>query len=170
VIRVRKLLATDDRTRFRSGNPDLDRFFHRYAAQNQFKHYVGTTYVAHEDHGAILGFVTVTPSAIEFADLPPALGLRLPRYPLPVLRIARLAVGATAQGQGVGSALRRFAFKLALSLRDDLGCVGVVVDAKADARSFYEKLGFEPLQVDEGLLGDRPVPTPYVLPRAKVAV
>jgi GNAT superfamily N-acetyltransferase len=170
VIQVRKLLATDDRTCFRSGDPDLDRFFHRYAAQNQFKHYIGTTYVAHDDQGAILGFVTVTASAIEVADLPPALGLRLPRYPLPVLRIARLAVGDTAQGQGVGSALLRFAFNLALSLRDDLGCVGVVVDAKADARSFYEKLGFEPLQVDEGLLGDRPVPTPYFLPIAKVAV
>ena len=163
MIRVRKLLATDDRKRFRSGNPDLDRFFQKYAAQNQFKHYIGTTYVA-DDGGAVLGFVTVTVSAIEVDDLPLSLARRLPRYPLPVLRIARLAVDAAAQGKGVGRRLLRFAFSLALSLRSDLGCIGVVVDAKDEAKTFYEKLGFEPLQLSEGLLGDRPAPTPYFLP------
>jgi GNAT superfamily N-acetyltransferase len=163
VIKVRKLLATDDRKSFHSGNPDLDRFFQKYAAQNQFKHYIGTTYVA-DDRGAILGFVTVTVSAIEVDDLPLSVGRRLPRYPLPVLRIARLAVDVAAQGKGVGRALLRFAFSLALSLRRDLGCIGVVVDAKDEARAFYEKLGFEPLQLSEGLLGDRPAPTPYFLP------
>jgi GNAT superfamily N-acetyltransferase len=167
VIEVRKLLASDDRTRLRSGNPDLDRFFQKYAAQNQFKLYVGTTYVA-VDTGTILGFVTLTVSAIEVDDLPLALGRRLPRYPLPVLRVARLAVDVAAQGRGVGHALLRFSFRLALSLRDDFGCVGIVVDAKDEARAFYEKLGFVPLQVDEGLLGERPAPTPYFLPLGKV--
>ena len=168
MIEVRKLLASDDRTHLRSGNPDLDRFFQTYAAQNQFKLYVGTTYVA-VDMGAIFGFVTLTVSAIEVDDLPLALGRRLPRYPLPVLRIARLAVDGAAQGRGVGRALLRFAFGLALSLRDGLGCVGIVVDAKEEARAFYEKLGFVPLQVEEGLLGERPAPTPLFLPIAKVA-
>jgi GNAT superfamily N-acetyltransferase len=163
VIEVRKLLATDDRTGFRSGNPDLDRFFQKYAAQNQFKHYIGTTYVAEAD-GAILGFVTVTVSVIEVDDLPVGRRRRLPRYPLPVLRIARLAVDASARGRGVGRSLLRFALNLALSLRDELGCVGVVVDAKEEAKAFYEKLGFEPLELSEGLLGDRPAPTPYFLP------
>jgi GNAT superfamily N-acetyltransferase len=168
VIEVRKLLATDDRTHFRSGNPDLDRFLQRCAAQNQFKHYVGTTYVA-EDAGVILGFVTVTASAIEVDDLPVALRRRLPRYPLPVLRVARMAVDVTAQGRGVGKTLLSFAFRLALSLRDELRCIGIAVDAKDEAKPFYQKLGFEPLPVDEGLLGDRPAPTPYFLPIEKVA-
>ncbi len=168
MIQVRKLLADDDRTGFRSGNPDLDRFFQKYAAQNQFRHYLGTTYVA-DDEGALLGFVTVTPSAIEVDDLPRALSRGLPRYPLPVLRIARLAVDVTAQGQGVSRVLLRFAFELALSLRDALGCIGVVADAKDEARTFYEKLGFEPLLVEEGFLGDRRAPTPYFLPIAKIA-
>jgi GNAT superfamily N-acetyltransferase len=163
VIEVRKLQATDDRCLFRSGNPDLDRFFQKYAAQNQFKHYVGTTYVAVDD-GAIVGFVTVAPSAIEVDDLTPSLRRGLPRYPLPVLRVARLAADVTAQGRGVGRLLLRFAFELALSLRDALGCVGVVVDAKDEARAFYEKLGFLPMEVDEGLLGDRPATTPCFLP------
>jgi hypothetical protein len=77
VIEVRKLLASDDRTTLRSGNPDLDRFFQKYAAQNQFKLYVGTTYVA-VDTGEMLGFVTLAASAIEVDNLPLAVGRRLP--------------------------------------------------------------------------------------------
>ena len=42
---------TDDRTRFRSGDADLDRFFQAYAGQNQFRHHIGTTYVAVEGRG-----------------------------------------------------------------------------------------------------------------------
>lgn len=163
MIEVRRLRATDDRSRFHSGNPDLDRFFQRFAAQNQFKHYVGTTYVAIETN-TILGFVTLAASSIEVNELSATLRRRLPRYPLPVLRIARLAVAATARGRGVGRTLLRFAFGLARSLRDDVGCVGVVVDAKEESRTFYERLGFEALEPEEGRLAERPAPTPYFLP------
>jgi len=55
-IAVRKLRPEDDRAGFRSGDVDLDRFFHKYAGQNQFRHHIGTTYVA-IDGGRILGFV-----------------------------------------------------------------------------------------------------------------
>ena len=37
-----------------SGDADLDRFFHKFAGQNQFRHYVGVTYVAVADR-RILG-------------------------------------------------------------------------------------------------------------------
>jgi hypothetical protein len=38
----RPLAPSDDRAIFRSGDADLDRFFHRYAGQNQFRHHLGT--------------------------------------------------------------------------------------------------------------------------------
>lgn len=167
MIEVRRLAPTDDRSRLRSGNPDLDRFFQRYAAQNQFRHYVGTTYVA-VDGATILGFATVAASAIEVDDLPPIRRRRLPRYPLPVLRLARLAVDTSAQRRGVGRALLRFVFQLARAMRDEVGCVGVVVDAKDDARAFYRKLGFEAMAAVQGTLGDRPVPTPLFIPIEKI--
>ena len=44
MIEVRLLRQEDDRSRFRSGQPDLDRFFARYAGQNQFRHHIGSTY------------------------------------------------------------------------------------------------------------------------------
>ena len=41
--------AIYDRTSFRSGDADLDRFFHQFARQHQFRHHLGVTYVAVED-------------------------------------------------------------------------------------------------------------------------
>lgn len=94
------------------------------------------------------------------ATLPNArLRKRLPTYPLPVLRLARLGVDVRAQGLGIGKALLRHVLSLALEQRDRLGCVGVVTDAKPDAVAFYESLGFQALEgVREGLLISEPVP------------
>lgn len=161
-IAVRRLRPGDDRSRFRSGNIDLDRFFQRFAGQNQFRHHVGTTYVAVEGD-AILGFATVAPSEIAVDNLPETQRKRLPRYPLPVLRLARLATHEQSRGRGVGSTLLQAVFTLAHQMADDLGCVGVVVDAKPDATAFYRKLGFVPLDTRAGQLGDRPEPAPMFI-------
>lgn len=170
MIRVRQLRPHDDRAGFSCGQADLDRFFLRYAGQNQFKYHVGVTWVAVDDEGDdrdadILGFATVSASQIEVSDLPPGQRKRLPRYPLPVLRLARLGVGQSAHGRGVGLRLLKAMFVLARQMAGDVGCVGVVVDAKAEALPLYERFGFEVLgDVIEGELGDRPKPTPMLLP------
>jgi len=161
-IAIRRLRPDDDRSRFRSGNVDLDRFFQRFAGQNQFRHHIGTTYVAVDD-GGILGFATVAPSEIAAEGVPEAQRKRLPRYPLPVLRLARLATEESARGRDIGSALLQAIFTLAHTMADDLGCVGVVVDAKPDAIAFYEKLGVVTLEPRAGQLGDRPEPLPMFL-------
>ena len=162
-LRVRRLEAEDDRTRFRSGNIDLDRFFHRYAGQNQFRHHIGTTYVAVDDDETIVGFATVASSELSTQLLPRPARKRLPRYPLPVLRLARLAVDERARGLGVGGTLLRAVLLLAQKMALDFGCVGVVVDPKPEAVVFYEKLSFVALEVDAGQLGDRPQPVPMFL-------
>ena len=162
-LQVRRLEPHDDRTCFRSGSVDLDRFFLRYAGQNQFRHHIGTTYVAVREDGFIAGFATVTASEVATAALSATKRKRLPQYPLPVLRLARLAVDERAKGQGIGSLLLRAVLALARRMARDFGCVGVVVDAKPEAVAFYEKLGFVPLEVTAGQLGDRPEPLPMFL-------
>lgn len=161
-ISIRRLERTDDRSGFRSGNLDLDRFFQRYAGQNQFRHHLGTTYVA-EDGDRLVGFVTVTPSQIEAKRIPARGSTHHLRYPLPVLRLARLAVDERELGRGIGLHLLRFVFVLAHRMADDYGCAGVVVDAKPDAIAFYERYGFLTFEVVEGLLGDRPQPVAMFL-------
>ena len=162
MIEIRALRASDDRSLFRSGDADLDRFFHHFAGQNQFRHHIGVTYVA-VDGPSVLAFATVAAAQLEVDDLPDVVRRKLPRYPLPVLRLARLAVDQSAQGQGLGLQLLRFVLRLALQMADVYGCVGVVVDAKPDAEAFYAKYGFVAVEAVEGRSDARPAPTPMFL-------
>jgi GNAT superfamily N-acetyltransferase len=161
-MEIRRLREQDDRSRFRSGNDDLDRFFHRFAGQNQFRHHVGVTYVAVEER-LVLGFVTVVAGELEGDEVPAALQRKLPGYPLPVLRLARLAVDERARGQGLGKELLRFVFGLAVGMAKEYGCVGVVVDAKREAMAFYARYGFVELAAVEGASDARPSPIPMFL-------
>jgi len=166
-MEIRALREGDDRSRFQSGAPDLDRFFRQFAGQNQFKHHIGVTYVA-VDNRRILGFATIAPGHIEIEDLPLSARKKLPQYPLPILRLARLAVDESARGQGLGSQLLRFVLMLAVRMASEFGCVGVVVDAKPDAIDFYSKYGFIAFQALEGLSDARPQPVPMFLPTRAV--
>ena len=161
-MEVRALREHDDRSTFRSGDPDLDRFFQQFAGQNQFRHHLGVTYVA-ADNGHILGFATSAAAHIEIDGLPAGSRKKLPRYPLPVLRLARLGVDQSAQGQGLGVQLLRFALHLAIGMADSYGCIGVIVDAKPGALGFYAKYGFIPVDPVEGGSDARPAQTPMFL-------
>jgi len=59
--------------------------------------------------------------------------------------------------------------ELALEMRDRVGCVRVVVDAKSDVVDFYEALGFRPMSLVSGSLGDRPEPIAMFLLIGKIA-
>jgi len=133
-VEIRRLRAGDDQSRFRSGDPDLDRFFRSYAGQNQFRHHVGVTYVAAENGD--------------------------------VLRLARLAVDSKVRGRGLGEQLLRFA--LALTMTEDYGCVGIAVDAKPGAGTFYARYGFRAIDVVEDHSDARPRPTPMFLPTSEI--
>jgi len=143
-MEIRALRPGDDRSAFQCGDEALDRFFRRYAGQNQFRHYLGVTYVA-VDGGRVLGFATVAPRHIDIEDLPERVRKKLPRYPMPALGLARLAVDKPAQSMGLGGQLLRFVLKLASKIADEVGCAAVVVDAKPGAIEIYAKYGFTPL-------------------------
>ena len=162
-IEFRKLSKKDSRTGFGCGEPELDLFFQRYAKQNQYRHYLGVTYVGVQD-GVILGFATLSPCNIETEALSDEQRGKLPAYPLPMLRLARLGVSEQAQGKGVGKILLRGVFELALKMRDDMGCVGVVTDAKPNAVMFYQCYGFEAYGIPvEGRSVGPPPPLPMFL-------
>lgn len=161
-IQIRPLRKADHRTDFRSGDPDLDVFFHRFAGQNQFRHHIGVTYVATDDQ-TILGYLTVASGSIEIDELSGAVRLP-PNYPLPILRVGRLAVDNRFQGRGIGKQRLRYAFLLALQQRELTGCVGIIVDAKHNAIPFYQRFGFQLLEgVIEGEGKGHPSPKPMFL-------
>ncbi|MFM9972804.1 MAG: GNAT family N-acetyltransferase [Burkholderiales bacterium] len=161
-MEIRALRADDERSGFSCGDEHLDRFFRTFAGQNQFRHHLGVTYVAVEG-AAIWGFATVAPAHIEIDALPAVARKKLPNYPLPVLRLARLAVEHALQSKGIGAQLLRFVLKLSLEMDGAYGCAGVVVDAKESALPFYAKYGFTPLEPVEGQSEARPRHVPMFL-------
>ena len=166
-MEIRALRPSDERSAFESGDEALDRFFHRYAGQNQFRHYLGVTYVV-VDGGHILGFATLAPRHVDIEKLPERVRKKLPRYPMPALGLARLAVGKSVQSMGVGGQLLRFALKLASKMADQVGCAAVVVDAKPEAVHFYSKYGFTAFEPLEGQSDARPRPTAMYLMMADI--
>jgi GNAT superfamily N-acetyltransferase len=166
-MEIRALRALDDRSGFQSGDESLDRFFRRYAGQNQFRHYVGVTYVAVED-GRVLGFATVAARHVDIEGLPERARKKLPHYPMPALGLARLAVDKSAQSMGLGGQLLRFVLELASKMADEVGCVAVVVDAKPGAVGFYAKYGFTAFEPLEGQSDARPQPIAMYLMMADI--
>lgn len=167
MVEIRLLRPDDRRDSFASGDVELDRFFQKFAGQNQFRLHIGSTYVAILAD-EIVGFVTLSATSITIDDLPKTSRNRLPNYPLPALRLARLAVAQSARGQSIGKLLLRATFAIAYEMADRTGCVAVVVDAKENAISFYEKYGFEPFEIITGKLADRPSPVPMFLPLGSI--
>ena len=167
--RIRSLKKSDNRKEFESGQADLDHFFKRYAGQNQFRHHIGVTYIATNEE-SVFGYMTVAMGVLEVEGLPERKSLPGP-YPLPILRLGRLAVDNRYQSQGIGKQLLRYALRLALQQKDTVGCVGMVVDAKPEVVEFYKKFGFS--MIDDPLEGEirgNPRPRPLFLPIKAIVI
>lgn len=155
MIEIRLLTKNDDTSTFDCGDVALNQYFKQYAKQNQFKHYIGTTYVALVK-GNIIGYVSVSSSSMRADVLSDSVAKKLPNYPLPILRLTRLAVDTQYQTQGIGKVLLKFVLKLTLKQKENFGCFGLVVDAKEGSVSFYEQFGFVVFDVEAGALDIRP--------------
>jgi len=143
---IRRLDRSHDRVSFSCGKPPLDEFFRRLVSQYEARN-LGRTYVATRPGGTKAeGYYTLASGAVAFENLPGPAARKLPRHPVPVVLLARLAVDQGAQGQGLGEALLMDALGRSLSLADELGVHAVEVDAiDPQAKAFYEKYGFVPL-------------------------
>lgn len=157
-LRIRRLERGDRREGFHSGDPQLDTFLREYAGQNQFRHHIAATYVAVEESTReVLGYLTVSAGSLESGKLGEyGVSSRVPYEQVPVLRVARMAVDERLHGSGLGSELLRYALQLALVQSKAVGCVGVVVDAKPGAVSFYEQFGFRQADAWRGATAARP--------------
>jgi GNAT superfamily N-acetyltransferase len=148
VLRIELLDGHAGRDRFDCGETTLNQFLSRQAGQQQRKDF-GKTYLALAEEGGIAGFVTLSVEQVATIDLPAQ--RKLPRYPVPILRIGRLAVDKCFQGRGIGRDLLAFALHLALDFSERVGLYAVVVEAKDErAAAFYRRLGFHPM-LDNGL-------------------
>ena len=142
--RIEALDAHHDRSGFRCGVSDLDAYFEQRAGQDM-KRKLAAVFVLTADGKTVSGYYTLSAHSIAAADLPPDLAKRLPRFPLPVTLLGRMAVTQSLQGSGLGEYLLLDALDRALKGSRQVASWAVVVDAKAGARTFYLKHDFIPL-------------------------
>lgn len=139
------LTADHDRSVFACGQPTLDRFLKESAWQNQVKG-VSRTYVLTET-GAnrVVGYYTLTVGQVDRDGLPPKVAKKLPKYPVPVVVLGRLAVDQSVQKEQLGRRLLWDALNRSASAAESVGVFAVVVDAIDEgAAGFYSRFLFEP--------------------------
>ena len=148
IYQIRPLAATIDTVNFQCGSETLDDYIRRYASQDVRKN-VARVFVATPENNPqqLSGFFTLSAGSVSCASLPASLARKLPRYPVPVALIGRLAVDTKFQGTGLGAILLADACKKVSQAGAVLAVAGIIVDAKDEkAIAFYEHFGFIPLQ------------------------
>lgn len=129
-------------------------YLKRFALRHVEKDLLARTYLAidgDQEHPRLAGYFSLATASVERTSVEPVPALtNLPRYPIPAVLLARLAVDRRVQGQGLG----RFLFEEALGLTLQVARTGplgfrlFVTDAiDVDAARFYERFGL-------GRLGD----------------
>ena len=75
----------------------------------------------------------------------------LPRFPVPIVLLARLAIDSSAQGRGLGIGLLYEALHRAALAAEHAAARLIAVDPIDErARAFYERWGFAPVVDDPG--------------------
>lgn len=146
-LRIEKLQRTHAVESFTCGQPELDRFLIRHALQAQQMN-SSQTYVGVSDK-TIVGYYTIVAGEVRHADAPERVVKGMPRHPIPLLILARLAVHGEWQSRGVGAGLLLDALGRTLQVADMVGVRALAVHAKDDsAAAFYRHFGFVPSVTD----------------------
>ena len=147
-IRIELLASHHARSIFRCGQESLDRYIREQATQDARRD-IARVFVATatDDPSRILGFFTLSATSIAATDLPPEIGKRLPRYPVPAALIGRLAVDQEFARQGLGGILTTEALKKAAAASETVAVNVMVVDPiEGAAHAFYAAFGFRGLR------------------------
>lgn len=141
--RFDKLSRSHDRATFSSDVPPLDNFLKNSARQNADAGVSATIVAVRPGSTAISGFFTVRMGEVAFDLLPEQARKKLPRYPVPVVHLARLAVDVRERGKGLGELLLMECFSRALRANAEVSALAIEVSAKDEAAvRFYARYGF----------------------------
>jgi GNAT superfamily N-acetyltransferase len=129
--------TSEQRKQFDCGIHVLNDFLKRHSEPNHLKGLGKTFALLIEEK--IIGYYTVSMSStLEFINLSNFHQKKLPKYPIPVALLARLAVSKDRQKQGFGKWLLIDAIRRIFNTTQDIGAYAIVVDAKDEsAKKFY---------------------------------
>lgn len=141
---ILQLQSSHDLSQFDCGDSHLNDFLQKYAGQNSKKG-ICQTYVAvlKASPRKVVGYYSLSAAEILFQNIPTKQAKGLPKYPIPVVRIGRLGVDDSFQGQGIGKDLLLHALANIKATSQQIGVFAAIIDAKDDkAKHFYQKFGF----------------------------
>lgn len=146
--RIERLSRAHAVETFICGRPELDRFLVRHALQAQqmdsSRTYVGLS------GDVVIGYHTIVVGQVTHAEAPERVVKGMPRHPIPLLILARLAVHLDWQGRGVGAGLLLDAMGRVLQVAEIAGVHALAFHAKDDvAVAFYRRFGFVPSPTDD---------------------
>jgi GNAT superfamily N-acetyltransferase len=133
---------------FACGEEPLDRWLHRYAGQGERRDSTRTFVVVDADT-TVRGYYTLVAGQIEHDRATETVRKGLSRhFPVPVAILARLAVDARNQRQGLGARLLNDALERICRAAQEVAVRAVVVHAIDEkAAAFYERFGFRGLSI-----------------------
>uniref|UniRef100_UPI001C4EC3F3 GNAT family N-acetyltransferase n=1 Tax=Crenothrix polyspora TaxID=360316 RepID=UPI001C4EC3F3 len=143
MMRILPLTGQHNRQDFNCGQVELNIWLRQVARQHQDKG-LSKTFVALQDESlaSICGFYALSLAEIDRRFLPEAYQKKLPQR-IPGVRLGRLAVDLRYQKKGLGELLLMDAIARARRIHQDVGVVGLFVDAiDENASGFYRQYGF----------------------------
>ncbi len=144
---IRKLTPSDAVQSFDCGDAALNSFLHRFALVSQQSN-SAQTYVCGYG-GSVVGFYSLAVGSVDPAAAAPRVIKGVPRHPVPVMILARLAVDLAHQRVGLGRALLKDALGRTAQAADIAGVRALLVHAKDErARNWYLSFDFEPSPSD----------------------
>ncbi len=136
-----------DREAFDCGEEPLNEFLRRHARKSHERG-GAKTFLAIDDADSktIIGFYTLSPASVNYAQTPDIVRRGLARHDVPGFRLARLAVDSGWQGHGIGGQLLLAAGRRCLLAATEVGGVVLMIDAKNErVAGWYASYGAVPL-------------------------
>ncbi len=136
-----------DRKVFDCGDAAMNDFLRRYARQSHDRGGAKTILAIDDaDNKTILGFYSLAPGALAYAETPEMMRRGLAQHDVPGFRLARIATHVRLQGQGLGGQLFAAAARRCLRASAEVGGVVLIIDAKNErAARWYAGYGAVPL-------------------------
>jgi GNAT superfamily N-acetyltransferase len=145
--REEAIAKSHDRQSFDCGEEAMNEFLRRFARQSHEQN-ASKTFCSIDAAaaGKILGFYTITSSAVARAAAPAAMTKGLAQHEVSGFTLARLATDLSVAGQGLGGQLLAAAALRCLRIAGEVGGVLLIIDANNDrATRWYASYGAEPL-------------------------
>lgn len=133
---------------FDCGEDLLNIYLKQYALKNDINGIAKTFLCVDDDKTSLIGFFSLSTANIQFEEYSKQYIDNVPHYPIPCVRIARLAVDKKYQNQGVGKYLLKECFLRILLISKTIGVYLIIVDAKESSMGFYEHYNFNLLKKD----------------------